>query len=293
MAALVVCAVAWVVRRGPPVADDRAVAPPERVRRAPSSSTRTSCRGRATTSGPPRDLAAGHDRDHRHARRADARAAAVGARDRARPDRDGGDRRHGDASPRCGRCALPFGIAGLWWQHHWGLGPFDVADVAGRAALLARGERRVRAGDDRAARRARVALPALLVDPRRRRASSASCCCCRSSRAGSRPPARSRSRDPAVAADIRADRAHRGRRPAGARAEGERLDRPGERVRDRLRPLDARRDLGHAARRPLLARRDRRRRRARVRARQAPAHAQGASPGTRCSRSPRSSSSPR
>jgi Zn-dependent protease with chaperone function len=22
--------------------------------------------------------------------------------------------------------ALPFGLAGLWWQHHWGLGPFDV-----------------------------------------------------------------------------------------------------------------------------------------------------------------------
>src|SRR5262249_17777111 len=22
--------------------------------------------------------------------------------------------------------SLPFGIAGLWWQHHWGLGPFDV-----------------------------------------------------------------------------------------------------------------------------------------------------------------------
>jgi STE24 endopeptidase len=22
--------------------------------------------------------------------------------------------------------ALPFGIASLWWQHHWGLGPFDV-----------------------------------------------------------------------------------------------------------------------------------------------------------------------
>src|SRR5579862_159149 len=21
--------------------------------------------------------------------------------------------------------ALPFGLAGLWWQHHWGLGPFD------------------------------------------------------------------------------------------------------------------------------------------------------------------------
>jgi STE24 endopeptidase len=21
---------------------------------------------------------------------------------------------------------LPFGLAGLWWQHHWGLGPFDV-----------------------------------------------------------------------------------------------------------------------------------------------------------------------
>jgi Zn-dependent protease with chaperone function len=22
--------------------------------------------------------------------------------------------------------ALPFGLVGLWWQHHWGLGPFDV-----------------------------------------------------------------------------------------------------------------------------------------------------------------------
>src|SRR5579862_1553721 len=22
---------------------------------------------------------------------------------------------------------LPFGLAGLWWQHHWGLGPFDPA----------------------------------------------------------------------------------------------------------------------------------------------------------------------
>ena len=22
--------------------------------------------------------------------------------------------------------SLPFGLAGLWWQHHWGLGPFDV-----------------------------------------------------------------------------------------------------------------------------------------------------------------------
>ncbi len=22
--------------------------------------------------------------------------------------------------------SLPFGLAELWWQHHWGLGPFDV-----------------------------------------------------------------------------------------------------------------------------------------------------------------------
>jgi hypothetical protein len=22
--------------------------------------------------------------------------------------------------------ALPFSLADLWWQHHWGLGPFDV-----------------------------------------------------------------------------------------------------------------------------------------------------------------------
>ena len=21
---------------------------------------------------------------------------------------------------------LPFSLADLWWQHHWGLGPFDV-----------------------------------------------------------------------------------------------------------------------------------------------------------------------
>ena len=23
--------------------------------------------------------------------------------------------------------SLPFSFADLWWQHHWGLGPFDVA----------------------------------------------------------------------------------------------------------------------------------------------------------------------
>src|SRR5690349_13768501 len=23
---------------------------------------------------------------------------------------------------------LPFSLAGLWWEHHWGLGPFDVLD---------------------------------------------------------------------------------------------------------------------------------------------------------------------
>src|SRR5712691_1623160 len=33
--------------------------------------------------------------------------------------------------------SLPFGLAQLWWQHHWGLGPFDVLAwlVAQRAAL--------------------------------------------------------------------------------------------------------------------------------------------------------------
>ena len=25
--------------------------------------------------------------------------------------------------------SLPFGLAELWWQHHWGLAPFDVAAV--------------------------------------------------------------------------------------------------------------------------------------------------------------------
>jgi STE24 endopeptidase len=34
--------------------------------------------------------------------------------------------------------ALPFSLADLWWQHHWGLGPFDVlAWLSGQWALLA------------------------------------------------------------------------------------------------------------------------------------------------------------
>ncbi len=34
--------------------------------------------------------------------------------------------------------ALPFSLAGLWWQHHWGLGPFDVlAWLSGQWSLLA------------------------------------------------------------------------------------------------------------------------------------------------------------
>jgi STE24 endopeptidase len=33
---------------------------------------------------------------------------------------------------------LPFSLAGLWWQHHWGLGPFDVlAWLSGQWGLLA------------------------------------------------------------------------------------------------------------------------------------------------------------
>ena len=34
--------------------------------------------------------------------------------------------------------ALPFSLAALWWQHHWGLGPFDIlAWLSGQWALLA------------------------------------------------------------------------------------------------------------------------------------------------------------
>lgn len=34
--------------------------------------------------------------------------------------------------------ALPFSLAGLWWQHHWGLGPFDIlAWLGGQWSLLA------------------------------------------------------------------------------------------------------------------------------------------------------------
>src|SRR4051812_9202501 len=37
--------------------------------------------------------------------------------------------------------ALPFGLASLWWQHHWGLAPFDVFSwlVAQRYALAVGG----------------------------------------------------------------------------------------------------------------------------------------------------------
>src|SRR5665213_2304701 len=32
---------------------------------------------------------------------------------------------------------LPFSFADLWWQHHWGLGPFDIlAWLNGQWALL-------------------------------------------------------------------------------------------------------------------------------------------------------------
>jgi STE24 endopeptidase len=34
--------------------------------------------------------------------------------------------------------ALPFSLANLWWQHHWGLGPFDIlAWLSGQWAMLA------------------------------------------------------------------------------------------------------------------------------------------------------------
>src|SRR4051812_20625347 len=35
--------------------------------------------------------------------------------------------------------SLPFGVASLWWQHHWGLGPFDVVEwlIGQRFALAA------------------------------------------------------------------------------------------------------------------------------------------------------------
>ena len=169
--------------------------------------------------------------------------------------------------------SLPFGIAGLWWQHHWGLGPFDVTSGC-RAALRARGERGVRAGHDRAARRARRAVPALWWIPGAAVfVALASCSSFVSgwlAAAGTDPL-----QDPGLRADIRQISRTEGVNPpvrvqkvsdwtdqANAFAVG-------------LRPVDARRALGHAARRPLLARRDRRRRRARVRARQAPAHTQG------------------
>ena len=42
--------------------------------------------------------------------------------------------------------SLPFGVADLWWQHHWGLGPFDVGAWLDAQRSIARRERGVRAG---------------------------------------------------------------------------------------------------------------------------------------------------
>ena len=139
--------------------------------------------------------------------------------------------------------SLPFRIADLWWQHHWGLGPFNPGSWLARAAVALSVAGDLALAAIVAGRRARRALPALLV------ASGAAAFVAIAAlfvfvsgwlgAAGAHPLA-----TPSLRAGRRADRARRGRAPAGARAEGQQLDEPGERVLGRLRPVDARRRSG-------------------------------------------------
>ena len=87
--------------------------------------------------------------------------------------------------------SLPFSFADLWWQHHWGLGPFDVAAWLGAQWSTLGAGGGLRDGDDRAARGPGAALPPLVAhrvagDRRRSRCSSRSCRA-GSSAAGAKP----------------------------------------------------------------------------------------------------------
>ncbi len=170
--------------------------------------------------------------------------------------------------------SLPFGLVDLWWQHHWGLGPLDILAwlnaqwaVLGAEAVsvmltivllvgLAGRFRRWWLVAGARVRRDRGHVRAALRLAERSRYASAPRPCARGGRQTARAHRRSSGHT----------RQRRGRVV---------LDRSGERVHGGVRPIDARRGLGHAARRPLLARRGGRGRGARARSRPESAHPEG------------------
>src|SRR5579884_2742418 len=135
---------------------------------------------------------------------------------------------------------LPFSVADLVWRHRYGLGPVDVGSwLAAEWAALS--------SSAVAALAAIALLVALAV---------------RFPRGWWIPGGAV-----AAAPRRRADRGGRARPRAGARAGGVELDGPAERVHGRVRPLDARRPVGHAPRRSLRPGRGGRGDRARARPR--------------------------
>ena len=273
VAALVVFADRVDRRRGAALADDRAVARPRRVRRAPLLQRPRALAGARLRAGAAPDLAALHGRGlatlvalmrilPRSVRGIGlgrvGTAVIVGMVILAAPGRCpccSASRRCGgraigawgrSTSPR-GSSAQPFGLAAN--------AVFAMAIIVLLVALAVRFPRTwwIPGGAVFVVLALLLSLASGWLDA-----------------AGHRP-----GRRPDAARRHPADRAGGGREPAGQRREGERLDRPGQRVRDRLGPVDARRALGHAARRPLLARRGEGGGRPRVRACEAQARAEG------------------
>ena len=138
-------------------------------------------------------------------------------------------------SSRSGSCSLPFSLADLWWQHHWGLGPFDVpAWLAAQWSTLA---------PEAVSAMATIVLLVglagrfrLLVarrvagDRRRSRSSSRSC------RAGSARPAAHPLQDPQLRSDVaRIETVEHVERHTRARPGRLVVDEPGERLHGRVR----------------------------------------------------------
>ena len=171
--------------------------------------------------------------------------------------------------------ALPFSLADLWWQHHWGLGPFDVL-----AWLERRSGRRSRPRSSRRWRRScslvglagrfrrwwLIAAPVIVV------IAAFFAFVSGLARGSSSHPLH----EPRLASDAaRLARVEHVAGHAGARPGRLVVDEPGERIHRRLRPVDERRSLEHAPRRALQPRRAGCRRRPRARPRAQPPHRQG------------------
>ena len=208
----------------------------------------------------------------RGARRPRSAAAAERPLDGARADRERNRRRRMVLLVALSFVGLPFSLFDLWWQHHWGLGPFDVfAWLAAQWSTL--GPEVIRDGHDRPARRAGGPVPALVAT--RRRSSSSSLRCSRSSPGGSPQASRTRS---TIRRSRQTSRGSSGSSTCRGLPSGWRTCRRGPIRRTCSRSGSGRRRTsccGHDPRRALLAIRAGRRDRTRVGARAQPAHHQG------------------